>query len=180
MAFEVSFHVYIICNCFYLSSTVRSELKYFSRTTKRICDPNKRNVVIMGKNTYYGVPDSKRPLPERLNIVLSTTLRANDLPPNVLLYRNLEAAMQSLETNEWREKIEKVWIVGGSGVYAEAMSSPRCHRLYITKIQEHFECDTFFPRIPQNFHEVPLDEETPRGVQEENGIKYEYKILEKQ
>ncbi|KAH8417275.1 hypothetical protein KR222_007874 [Zaprionus bogoriensis] len=160
---------------------LKSELKYFSRTTKRISDPRKRNVVIMGRNTYYGVPASKRPLPERLNIVLSTTLSASDLPQDVLLCRDLESAMRTIEGDQWREQIENVWIVGGSRVYEEAMASPRCHRLYITKVQGQFKCDTFFPSIPQSFHEVPLDDDdTPRDVQEENGIKYEYKILEKQ
>jgi len=162
-------------NAFY-----RSELKYFSRTTKKINDPTKRNVAIMGRKTFFGIPASKRPLQDRLNIVLSTTLTAEDLPEDVVLCSNLEAAMQKIEGKEYCDQIENVWIVGGSGVYAEAMDSPRCHRLYLTKVQGHFECDTFFPKIPQDFQEVPLDADTPQGVQEENGIKYEYKILEKQ
>uniref|UniRef100_A0A1I8MTU5 dihydrofolate reductase n=1 Tax=Musca domestica TaxID=7370 RepID=A0A1I8MTU5_MUSDO len=160
---------------------LKSELKYFSSTTKRVRDPTKRNVVIMGRRTYFGVPESKRPLAERLNIVLSTTLKPSDLPSDVLLYPNLEAAMNFLETDEnVTKQIETVWIVGGSGVYAEAMASARCHRLYLTKIHATFECDTFFPSIPDDFKEVELDAETPKGVQEENNIKYEYKILEKQ
>lgn len=134
----------------------------------------------MGRKTYFGIPESKRPLPERLNIVLSTTLKPSDLPSDVLLYPNLESAMNMLEENEkLKQEIETVWIVGGSGVYAEAMESQRCHRLYFTKIQATFECDTFFPKIPNDFVEVELDEETPKGIQEENNIKYEYKILEK-
>ncbi|XP_005183919.2 dihydrofolate reductase [Musca domestica] len=160
---------------------LKSELKYFSSTTKRVRDPTKRNVVIMGRKTYFGVPESKRPLAERLNIVLSTTLKPSDLPSDVLLYPNLESAMNFLETDEnVTKQIETVWIVGGSGVYAEAMASTRCHRLYLTKIHATFECDTFFPSIPDDFKEVELDAETPKGVQEENNIKYEYKILEKQ
>ncbi|XP_061386277.1 dihydrofolate reductase, partial [Musca vetustissima] len=160
---------------------LKSELKYFSNTTKRVRDPSKRNVVIMGRRTYFGVPESKRPLAERLNIVLSTTLKPADLPSSVLLYPNLEAAMKFLETDdEMKKQIETVWIVGGSGVYAEAMASERCHRLYLTKIHATFECDTFFPSIPDDFKEVDVDEETPKGIQEENNIKYEYKILEKQ
>lgn len=152
---------------------------YFSRTTKRVSDPSKRNVVIMGKKTYLGVPPTKRPLADRLNIVLSTTMTQKELPENVLLCRSLDEAMQTLESKPWCKQLENIWIVGGSGVYAEAMESPRCHRLYLTKIQERFECDTFFPNIPVSFQEVPLDEYTPHGVQEENGIKYEHKILEK-
>lgn len=134
----------------------------------------------MGRKTYFGIPESKRPLPDRLNIVLSTTLKPSDLPGDVLLYPNLESAMKMLEENEkLKQEIETVWIVGGSGVYAEAMASQRCHRLYLTKIQASFECDTFFPKIPDDFVEVELDEETPKGIQEENNIKYVYKILEK-
>ncbi|XP_037815444.1 dihydrofolate reductase [Lucilia sericata] len=160
---------------------LKSELKYFGDTTKRVKDASKRNVAIMGRKTYFGIPESKRPLPQRLNIVLSTTLKPTDLPPDVLLYPNLESAMKMLEEDEkLKQEIETVWIVGGSGVYAEAMASPRCHRLYLTKVYAEFECDTFFPKIPEDFKEVELDAETPRGVQEENNIKYEYKILEKQ
>ncbi|XP_013108278.2 dihydrofolate reductase [Stomoxys calcitrans] len=159
---------------------LKSELKYFSSTTKRLKDPSKRNVVIMGRKTYFGVPESKRPLPQRLNIVLSTTLKASDLPKDVLLHPNLESAMEFLENDEeMKKQIETVWIVGGSGVYKEAMASPRCHRLYLTKIHAQFECDTFFPSIPEDFREVELDPETPKGIQEENNITYEYKILEK-
>lgn len=134
----------------------------------------------MGRKTYFGIPESKRPLPQRLNIILSTTLKPSDLPSDVLLYPNLESAMKMLEEDEnLKQKIETVWIVGGSGVYAEAMASPRCHRLYLTEIRGQFECDTFFPAIPPVFKEVAVDEETPKGIQEENNIKYEYKILEK-
>ncbi|SPP83623.1 dihydrofolate reductase [Drosophila guanche] len=159
--------------------SIKSELKYFSRTTKRTSDPCKSNAVIMGRRTYFGVPASKRPLPERLNIVLSTTLQPADLPSDVVLCSNLEEAMKHLETKALRDEIENVWIVGGSGVYKEAMASPRCDRLYITKIQQNFECDTFFPSIPDSFREVSPDADTPLGVQEENGIKYEYKVLKK-
>jgi len=159
---------------------IKSELKYFSDTTKRVRDENKKNAVIMGKRTYFGVPAHKRPLPGRLNIILSTTLRRIDLPKDVLLFPNLEAAMQELETNEkLREQIENVWIVGGSGVYKEAMESKRCHRLYLTEVKDTFECDTFFPKISNNFKEVEPEPEIPRGIQEENNIKFVYKVLEK-
>ena len=60
------------------------------------------------------------------------------------------------------------------------MASERCHRLYITRFQGNFECDTFFPEISKDFKEAASDAETPMGVQPENGITYEYKIMEKQ
>ncbi|XP_017076516.2 dihydrofolate reductase [Drosophila eugracilis] len=156
---------------------IKSELKYFSRTTKRTSDPAKHNAVVMGRKTFFGIPESKRPLPDRLNIVLSTTLQQEKLPEGVLLCSSLEEAMKVIED---KNDVENVWIVGGSGVYKEAMASTRCHRLYVTKIHQQFECDTFFPEIPNSFREVAPTSDVPLGVQEENGIKFEYKILEKQ
>lgn len=136
----------------------------------------------MGRKTYFGIPETKRPLPGRLNIILSNTLEASELPSDVMLCNSLESAMKKIESNpKLNEEIENVWIVGGSGVYKEAMSSERSHRLYLTKIYEKFECDTFFPAIPDDFCEInpSVDKNIPKGMQEENGIKYEYKILEK-
>ncbi|XP_036341978.1 dihydrofolate reductase-like [Rhagoletis pomonella] len=160
--------------------SLKSEYEYFTQTTKRRGDSTKQNVVIMGRITYLSIPKHQRPLIERLNVVLSTSMRPNELPGNVLLFPNLETAMWRLEQTDFCYKIETVWIVGGSGVYKEAMFSPRCHRLYITKIYQQFKCDVYFPEIPTAFKEIGPDPETPRGVQEENGVQYEYKIWQKQ
>ncbi|KAL9889432.1 dihydrofolate reductase isoform 2-T2 [Glossina fuscipes fuscipes] len=159
---------------------LKSELKYFSQTTKRVLDSTKRNVVIMGRKTYFGIPLSNRPLRDRLNIVLSTTLTKHDLSDEVLLQPNLERAMKFLENdNELKSSIETIWIIGGAGVFRDAMASERCHRLYITQIQSSFECDVFLPAIPDNFQEVKTDPEIPQGIQVENGISFVYKVLEK-
>lgn len=48
------------------------ELKYFSQMTKSTEDPKKQNAVIMGRLTWESMPEDKRPLPNRINIVLSS------------------------------------------------------------------------------------------------------------
>ncbi|XP_055919278.1 dihydrofolate reductase [Eupeodes corollae] len=159
---------------------LKNELKHFSRTTKKVTDSNKKNVVIMGRKTYFGVPESKRPLPNRINIVLTRNPVPADYPDDVILCSSLENAMKMLEEKEeLKSIIEKVWIVGGSEAYKEAMASPRCDRLYLTEVKAKFECDTFFPEIPSDFEEIPLDDDIASGIQEENGVQYVYKILQK-
>lgn len=157
----------------------RSELKYFSRMTTKVKDPSKKNAVIMGRKTYFGVPESKRPLPGRVNIILSTTLSREDLPGDVILCKDLKGAVERIQQPDLRDIIENIWIVGGSGVYKEAMESPNCHRVYFTEIKAKFDCDTFFPDIPKTFKLVEPDHDVPADVQEENGIKYQYRIYEK-
>lgn len=162
---------------FFLPS--RNELKFFSTTTTKIVDPSKRNCVIMGRLTYFGIPEKKRPLPNRLNIVLSSNPVSSDYPSSVVVFKSLAEAMQQLSETDLGADIENVWICGGNRVYKEAMASDLCHRIYFTEIKASFECDAFFPEIPSTFTVVPNDPDIPSEIQEENGTKYQYKIYER-
>lgn len=157
---------------------LKQELKYFSRTTKKVEDVNKRNAVIMGRKTYFGVPESKRPLPDRLNIVLTRNASSYSFPPDVLVCASLQEALVKLDSTDYGKHIENIWVVGGNSVYKEAMESDRCHRVYLTEIKKQFECDAFFPEMPKTFVVVGNDPDIPSDVQEENGIQYVYKIYE--
>lgn len=134
----------------------------------------------MGKNTYFGIPPAFRPLPNRLNIILSSSSSQSDYPDGVILCSSLPEAMKLLN-QKYSDIIENVWIVGGSQVYREAMDSPLCHRIYFTEIRAKFDCDTFFPAIDANrFQRVPNDDnDVPSEIQEEKGIQYEYQIYQK-
>lgn len=156
----------------------RNELKYFNNMTTKVSDASKRNCVIMGRKTYFGIPENKRPLPKRLNIVLTNTSTANDYPPDVILCKTLSEALTKLSETELSEDIETIWIVGGYGVYKEAMFTEGCNRIYLTEIRAKFECDAFFPEIPDNFKLVPIDADLSSEVQQENGIEYQYKLYE--
>jgi dihydrofolate reductase len=78
-----------------------SDLKFFKRSTVG-------NTVVMGANTWRAIG---KPLPDRLNIVLS---RSGDivLPPEVLHFRHLA---QVLELARYIRG--DIYIIGGSGVY---------------------------------------------------------------
>lgn len=181
----------------------RKELKHFSTQTKKVNDPAKKNVIIMGRKTYFGVPETKRPLPERFNVVLTSEPDKYEFPADVLVVKSMDEAFAKIREPELEKHIENVWIVGGKNllrlilnepflfqllktfiitghsVYKEAMESPNCHRIYFTKVMATFDCDAFFPALPDNFKLVPNDEDIPSEIQEENGIKYQYQIYEK-
>ncbi|XP_046985170.1 dihydrofolate reductase-like isoform X2 [Schistocerca americana] len=151
---------------------LRKELAYFSRMTKSTTDPLKKNAVVMGRKTWESIPEKFRPLPGRLNVVLTRTNRS--LGEEVIVHTSLEDAIKDLHN---RQDVETVWVIGGSSVYDEMMKSSYCHRLYITNILKDYNCDTFFPEIGSQYKSVS-DPTVPSGIQEENGIQFQYKVYE--
>jgi len=51
--------------------TLPSNLRYSKELTTTTSTPGKRNVVIMGRKTWESIPQKYRPLPGRLNVVLT-------------------------------------------------------------------------------------------------------------
>ena len=120
-----------------------ADLKHFAGVTTRTGDETKQNAVIMGRKTWESLPEKYRPLPRRLNIVIS---RNQDLvlPEGVMLASSLDQALRSGD-------VEERFVIGGGQLFAEAITRPDCDKLYITEIDQAFDCDTFFPEIPKEF-----------------------------
>ncbi len=52
------------------------DMKYFKKLTSEAAMPGMQNAVIMGRATWQSIPAKHRPLPDRLNIVLSSSATA--------------------------------------------------------------------------------------------------------
>lgn len=112
---------------------------------KRFKELTTGHTVIMGRRTFESLP--KGALPNRRNIVLSTTGKAGDFPGAELFHSINEAladCRQRAEISE--EKAPKVFIIGGASVYQEAL--PLANMLNITCVDAApQEADTYFPEI---------------------------------
>ena len=143
---------------------LKGDLRHFKEITTKTRDKNKRNVVIMGRKTWDSLPAQFRPLPGRVNIVIT---RNDNLkfPQGVLRAGGLEQALD-LPAGEILSKIvESVYVIGGAQIFQQAIVRQECHKIYLTQILHSFDCDTFFPPFTDHFqHEVS----SPRYV--ENGI----------
>ncbi|XP_058024938.1 dihydrofolate reductase [Ahaetulla prasina] len=157
---------------------LRNEYKHFQKMTMTTKEEGKQNVVIMGRKTWFSIPEKHRPLKNRINIVLSKELK--DVPEGAnYLAKSLEEALDHLETPEMKRKVDKVWIVGGSSIYKEAMEKPIYHQLFVTRIMHDFESDTFFPEIDlKKYRLLPNYTGIPVDIQEENGIQYKFEVYE--
>ncbi|KAM6033667.1 dihydrofolate reductase isoform 2-T2 [Chlamydotis macqueenii] len=158
-------------------SCVMNEYKYFQRMTSTSRVEGKQNALIMGKKTWFSIPEKNRPLKDRINIVLSRELKE---PPKGAHYlsKSLDDALALLDSPELKSKVDMVWIVGGTSVYKAAMEKPINHRLFVTRILQEFESDTFFPEIDQKDYKLLTEYPgVPTDIQEENGIQYKFEII---
>lgn len=113
--------------------------------------------VIMGRNTFNSILDRlKKPLPERLSIVITS----KDMSPheNVMTTTSLQGAIDIVT----QEHFDEVFIIGGAQLYASALDI--ADKLYMTVIDEEFECDTFFPQYQHLFHETSRIEDEEHGI----------------
>ncbi|XP_075396553.1 dihydrofolate reductase-like isoform X2 [Tenrec ecaudatus] len=101
---------------------LRDEFQYFQgmTTTTSSSVDGKQNLVIMGRKTWFSIPEN-RPLKDRINLVLSRELK--ETPPGArFLAKSLGGALKLIEQPELGDKVDMVWIIGGSSVY----KIPRC------------------------------------------------------
>lgn len=110
----------------------------------------KVNAVVMGRNTWDSLPAKFRPLPGRLNLVLSRTLSTVGTDENGMLEvsSSLEDALASLSVNP---KVNEIFIIGGAQIYEEALKHEACKLVILTRIGKAFEADTFMPRIEETY-----------------------------
>jgi|SRR3989344_6026414 len=102
--------------------------------------------VIMGRNTYNSIIERNgRPLPNRLNIVLSQNQKVTG--DGIVNYSDLDTALKNLRDPILVEGIDfsKAYIIGGSRVYKEAI--PIVDFMEITRVWDHYEGDAFFPKF---------------------------------
>lgn len=155
---------------------LKSEMAFFTSMTSNTKDPDKKNVVLMGRRTWECIPKKYKPLQNRINIVLSSKIL--DYGKDAIICKSIENALDIIGKPPLKDQVENIWVIGGSSVYKAAMESPNFHRLYLTRIKKHFDCDTFFPPIPNNFI-LTNDPNIPQGVQEENGIQFVYEVYKR-
>ncbi len=125
---------------------IKGEQKQFKELTTN-------NTIIMGRKTFE---DIGKPLPDRLNIVISKTVKYTG--PNIITVDSLEKALHLSTCN--------TYIIGGYNLFKEAIDL--VDKMYITEIDLNIENGTvFFP----NFNENDFDKE----LIEENNDSINYK-----
>ncbi len=128
---------------------IPEDLKFFQRETLG-------GVIIMGRNTWESLP--VKPLPKRLNIVVSSNPDAADI-----VVPSVKAAVAHVLDLGY----SRIYGIGGAQIYGEML--PLAHRLLISEVDIDVpDADTFFPEFDrdgwQEISRMPLSQGEPACV----------------
>jgi len=106
-----------------------ADLKRFKKRTTG-------HAIIMGRNTFESIG---KPLPNRRSIII--TRNTSYQKEGCEVVHSLEDAIELIASQE------DAFIIGGAQIYKEAMEKNVVDQLDITKVDQDFDADVFFPAI---------------------------------
>ena len=112
---------------------LKKDLRHFSAYTQN-------KVIVMGRKTYESIG---RPLPNRKNIVISSTLSSTN---EIQIVNSLEQAIS--EATYWNKEnnlVEEVVLIGGGYIFKESMNL--VNKLVLTRVNCDIDGDVFYPRL---------------------------------
>ena len=113
--------------------SIPSDMKFFRETTMG-------KVVVMGRKTLESFPNGL-PLKKRTNIVL--TANKSYSAGDAIIVHTVEELQEELKKYD----SEDVFVIGGESIYRQL--EPWCNVAYITKIDQAFQADTYFPNLDE-------------------------------
>lgn len=120
------------------------------------------HVIVLGRKTLESFPQGK-PLKDRINLVISSTLSASS--DTMIVCPTLEKALEKLKSYS----SDEIFIVGGGSIYTQFL--PYCTTAYVTKINQCLHADTFIPNLDISSQWQLIEEGTPKQY---NTLEYRF------
>ena len=130
---------------------IPEELQYFKQIT--LGKP-----IIMGRKTYESI--GSKPLPNRLNIILSHSTTFN--APGCQVVTSIEEALHAVQESE------EIMIIGGATIFEAFLE--KATRIYLSIVHQICEGDAYFPLLDWGKWQL---------IQEEKMKEFTKKVFEK-
>ncbi|AFN82472.1 dihydrofolate reductase [Encephalitozoon romaleae SJ-2008] len=108
--------------------------------------PSPSNAVVMGRKTWESIPPKFRPLPNRMNIVLSR--RPGAKTENAFFIPTFED-LSHLDI----PPSSMIFVIGGHDIYNLAIQNGKAQIMFVTEVFESPDCDVFFPHVDWESYE---------------------------
>ena len=126
-----------------------------------------------GRKTWESIPSNKRPLPGRVNIILTQNTEQDFVLKNndTFVANSLSQANQIIDN---LTNINKVFVIGGEQVYRAAIEMNLVNEILLTRMNitnDRAQYDAFFPDIENDWICGDIMNE---GFDKAANIKYEF------
>lgn len=112
----------------------KEDMKFFKETTTG-------HIVVMGRKTLDSFPGG-RVLPNRDNIVI--TRDESFEREGAIIVNSIESAIS--KAKELAIGTDKeIFVIGGDSIYQQML--PQCTTAYVTKMDQKYDADTYFPNL---------------------------------
>ena len=137
---------------------LKKDLQHFSAYTQN-------KAIVMGRKTFESIG---RPLPNRKNIVISSTISSMH---EVQIVNSLEQGITEAENwNKENNLVQEVILIGGGYVFKESINI--VNKLVLTKVNCDIDGDVFYPKI--DLEEWTMTSIEPFKKDEEN--EYDFSV----
>lgn len=127
--------------------------------------------VIMGRKTWDSLP--KKPLPGRVNIVLSRD--GSFAPAGALVCEDFSEAVQIGREQALEDGAAEICVIGGAAVFEAAL--PRAGRIYLTEVEARPAGDVVFPPFAESDWTEVSREAFPAGPDDDH--PFVFRVLER-
>ncbi|MDA9659668.1 dihydrofolate reductase [Pseudomonadota bacterium] len=137
---------------------LKKDLQHFRAYTQN-------KAIVMGRKTYESIG---RPLPKRKNIVISSTLNAQE---GIEIVSSLDQGIQvASQWNKDNAKSEEIVLIGGGYVFEE--SKDMVNKLVLTRVECEIVGDVFYPQINLDYWKKVSSE----AFEQDNENEYNFKV----
>ena len=137
---------------------LKKDLQHFSAYTQN-------KAIVMGRKTFESIG---RPLPNRKNVVISSTLASMH---EVQIVNSLEQGItEAMNWNKENNLVQEVVLIGGGYVFKESINI--VNKLVLTKVNCDIDGDVFYPKI--DLEEWTMTSIEPFKKDEEN--EYDFSV----
>ena len=122
--------------------------------------------VIMGRKTFESM--ASKPLPGRINIVISRSPETLPVQENLWPASSLEHALELARSSDCRE----AFVIGGGDIYKQSITM--ADRIYMTRVHAIYpDADTFFPAIDESLFRIENSVDMPADEKHAKAYRFE-------
>lgn len=167
---------------------LQRDMEFFKKITMTNLDKNSKieqNVVLMGRKTWFSISRERRPLKNRLNLILTNDQNLLSISPYPRLpFSKLDKQVYFLTFDQflhfYKMTNSNVFVIGGSEIYDLFLNSHNLKpdRVYLTevydyKIRDNLEPDCFMTPLNESYKLIAVSEK-----EYDKGYELHYRFLQ--